>query len=246
MIDIHAHILPGIDDGAEDTQEALEMAKLAVSSGITAMVATPHANLPGVYDNYNDKNYEETFRRLKKSLERAEIPLELYVGMEVFVTSDVSRLIKEEKLLTINGGRYMLVEFAFDEEPTYVKRMLNEIAELRIIPVIAHAERYEFLQDNPRFAMQWKELGYVVQANKGSFLGRFGRRAREMAYDLLDQNIISVIASDCHGSYQRTPFMQEVYELLMKDYSEKQLDPLFKDNPMRICHNQSLVVEKAW
>ena len=241
MIDIHAHILPGIDDGAEDTQEAIEMAKLAVSSGITAIVATPHVNLPGVYDNYYNKNYEESFQWLKKSFQRAEIPLQLYSGMEVFVTSDVPQLIKEGKLLTINGGRYMLVEFAFDEEPAYVKRMLKEIAELRVIPVVAHAERYEFLQDNPRIAMQWKELGYVVQANKGSFVGRFGRRTREVAYQLLDKNLISVIASDCHGSYQRTPFMLEVYETLMKDYSKKQLETLFKDNPMRICRNQSLI-----
>ena len=246
MIDIHAHILPGIDDGAEDTQEALEMAKLAVSSGITAIVATPHANLPGVYDNYNDKNYKESFQWLKKSLERAEIPLQLYAGLEVFVTSDIAQLIREEKVLSINGGRYMLVEFAFDEEPSYVKRMLKEIQELGVIPVIAHVERYEFLQDNPRIATQWKEMGYVIQANKGSFAGRFGRRARETAYKLLDQDLLSVIASDCHGSYQRTPFMQNVYETLREDYSKKQLDTLFKENPMRICHNQSLIEGEAW
>lgn len=241
MIDIHAHILPGMDDGAEDTQETLEMARMAVSSGVTAMVATPHCNFPDVYDNYYDEYYMETFRRIKTSLKEAEIPLQLYAGMEVLVTPDVPKLITDGKLISMNGGRYMLVEFAFDEELDYVNHMLEQIAELRIVPVIAHPERYQFLQDYPQAASKWKQKGYVLQANKGSFTGRFGRHASRLAYELLDNQLLSVIASDCHGPYQRTPFMLDAYEKLSKSYSEKQLKKLFKDNPMRICLNQPVL-----
>lgn len=241
MIDIHAHILPGMDDGAEDMQETLEMARLAVSSGVTSIVATPHCNFPGVYDNYYDEYYMETFQRVKTALKDAEIPLQLYAGMEVFVTSDVPKLITDGKLISMNGGRYMLVEFAFDEELDYVNHMLEQIAELHIVPVIAHPERYEFLQDYPHVANKWKQKGYVLQANKGSFTGRFGRRASQLAYELLDNQLLSVIASDCHGPYQRTPFMLDAYEKLLKSYSEKQLKKLFKENPMRICLNQPVL-----
>lgn len=246
MIDIHSHILPGMDDGAEDSYDALEMARMAVASGVTAMVATPHCNFPGVYDNYYDKDYIETFRRLERFLEDENIPLKIYTGMEVFVTPDVPELIEKGKLLTINGGRYMLVEFAFDEEPTYVQDMLQKIADMKLCPVIAHPERYEFLQDNPKLAYQWKEQGYLLQANKGSFVGRFGRRVRNMAYRLIDDNLLSVIASDCHSQYRRTPHMLDAYDELTKDYSYKRLKKLFEENPKRICQNMEMADEKEW
>lgn len=240
MIDIHAHILPGMDDGAEDTQEVLDMARMAVDSGVTAIVATPHCNFPGVYDNYYNKEYMETFRWVTRALKDAEIPLKLYAGMEVFVTPDVPKLIADGKLLTINGGRYMLVEFEFDEEPGYVNKMLKEIADCKVFPVIAHPERYQFVQDNPMIAKQWKSNGYLMQANKGSFVGRFGRRARRTVYELLDNNLLSLVASDCHSPYQRTPYMLDVYEELSENYSMKQLKMLFEENPRRICLNQKV------
>ena len=129
MIDIHSHILPGMDDGAEDTQEMLEMARMAVSCGVTMMVATPHVNFPGVYDNYYDDSYIETFRWTETKLREAEIPLQLCMGMEVFVTPDVPELIRDKKLIPINNGHYMLVEFAFDEEPAYAQDMLQKEAQ---------------------------------------------------------------------------------------------------------------------
>lgn len=241
MIDIHAHILPGIDDGAEDTQEMLEMAKLAVESGVTAIVATPHVNFPGVYENYYDKYYIEKFQWTEKKLQEAEIPLRLYAGMEVFVTPDVPELLKQGNLLTINGGRYLLVEFAYDEEPQYVRRMLEKIAECGVCPVIAHPERYEFLQDYPHLAKEWKKQGYVIQANKGSFTGRFGKRAKALAYYLVDEQLIGVIASDCHGARQRTSYMLDAYEEIGRNYQEEYLERLFNDNPKRICMNQPIV-----
>lgn len=241
MIDIHSHILPGMDDGAKDTQEMLEMARMAVSCGVTMMVATPHVNFPGVYDNYYDDSYIETFRWTETKLREAEIPLQLCMGMEVFVTPDVPELIRDKKLIPINNGHYMLVEFAFDEEPAYAQDMLQKIADLKICPIIAHPERYEFLQDNPMLAQEWKKRGYVLQANKGSFTGRFGRRARNMAYELLDNQLLCVVASDCHGQYQRTPYLLDAYEELSKRYSEEILTKLFEWNPRRICMNQPVV-----
>ena len=106
MIDIHAHILPGMDDGAEDLQDALEMAKIAVENGITSMVATPHCNIPGVYDNYLDKRFADIYKRVCDALEAHEIPLQLLPGMEVFATPDLPELLKTGKILTLNGSPY--------------------------------------------------------------------------------------------------------------------------------------------
>lgn len=241
MVDIHAHILPGIDDGAADLYDTLEMAKIAVENGVTAMVATPHCNIPGMFNNYYCEDYIELFQETERALEEAGIPLTLYSGMEVFVTSDVPSLLSQGKLLTINGGHYMLVEFAFEEEADYANDMLKRISELGIRPVVAHPERYRFVQDDPQIVYRWRKKGYLVQMNKGSLMGRFGRRTCKTAHRLLSHNLVSVIASDTHSPYQRTPYLLDAYEELAEDYSERYLKVLFEENPMRICQDEPTI-----
>lgn len=240
MIDIHAHILPGIDDGADDIYEALEMARIAVASGVKGIVATPHCNIPGLYDNYFNEEYIALFRKMEAALKEEGMPLTLYAGMEVYMTEEVPRLLKDGKVLTINGSKNLLVEFSFDEDPSYANMMLNVLKDLGVRPIVAHAERYEFVQDDPQLAYEWAQKGYFVQVNKGSVLGRFGRRAEYVSHALLKHNLVSVIASDTHGPYQRTPDMQEAYEALLNYYPEKYLNILFRENPKRICENLPL------
>ncbi len=241
MIDLHSHILPGIDDGAADLYESIEMAKIAVESGVTAMVATPHCNIPGMFRNYYDEDYIEVFRELERALEEEGIPLTLYAGMEVYMTSEVPDLLAREKLLTINGGHYILVEFSFDEDPGYVNHMLEKVSKLGLCPVIAHAERYTFVQRDLQLVYYWRKKGYQVQINKASFLGRFGRRARYAAYRLLNHNLITAIASDTHSPYQRTPYMADAFEELAEEYSRAYLQVLFEENPKRICEDKPVV-----
>ena len=116
MIDLHSHILPEQDDGAQSLRDSLEMARMAVESGVTAMVATPHCNIPGVYDNYYDTKFEENYQRVCNALEAEGIPLQLLCGMEVFATPDLPEMLAEGKLLTLNNSRYLLVEFPFEED----------------------------------------------------------------------------------------------------------------------------------
>ena len=238
MIDIHTHILPGIDDGAADMYDTLEMAQIAVTSGVKGIVATPHCNIPGLYKNYYSEAFAELFRETESILEGEGISLTLYAGMEVFLDENVPRLLRDGKILTINGSRNLLVEFDFEEDPDYAKKMLQQIKECRVRPVIAHPERYRFVQDNPQIVYDWREKGYLVQVNKGSIQGKFGRRARKTAKRLLNHNLISVIASDAHSPYQRTPWMKDVYEELLEIYPEKYLKILFEENPRRICEDQ--------
>lgn len=235
MIDIHAHILPGIDDGAVDFYDMLEMAQIAVESGVKGMVATPHCNIPGLYRNYYSEAYVELFQKAEAVLKQENIPLTLYAGMEVFLTEDVPKLLYEGKILTINGSHYMLSEFDFDEDPDYVDNLLTSVSELGITPVIAHAERYKFVQRNLLMAAEWQKRGYVIQVNKGSIMGRFGRKEEETAFRLLDQNLVSAIASDAHGTKSRTPYMLDAYMAMAKEWPTEYLKILFEENPMRIC-----------
>ena len=241
MIDIHAHILPGIDDGAEDMYEALEMARMAVSSGVSAMVATPHSNIPGTLENYYGEYYIEKFWELDRALAKENIPLTLYAGMEVFMTPDVPRLLSDGKFQRINGSRFLLTEFAFDEEPKYMFEMLKAVRKLGIHPIIAHPERYHCVQDDPEMVYQWRKKGYLVQVNRGSLQGKFGKQSYYTSHELMEHNLVSVIASDCHSPIQRTPYMLDAYEELSNIYSKKVLDVLMYENPLRICKDQPTI-----
>ena len=240
MIDIHSHILPGFDDGARDIYSTIEMARIAWKSGVTDIVATPHCNIPGVFDNYFGKAYIEAFNKARLVIKKERIPVRLHPGMEVFATHDLPDLLVSGKIVPLNSSHYVLIEFDFDEDPDFADDLLKRVVEVNAKPVIAHVERYEFAQEFPQMIYDWRKKGYVIQANKGSFLGRFGRRAEECAYRLLRHNLISVIASDAHSSHMRTPYMQDEYNHLRDLYSQKTVDFLFSKNPGQIIKNEPI------
>lgn len=240
MIDLHAHILPGIDDGARDIYDTLEMASIAADSGVTAIVATPHCNIPGYYNNYFDKYYVDVFKRASEAIQSERIPVKLLPGMEVFGTYDLPRLIVEKKIMPLNQSRYILLEFDFEEDPGFATDLLQRVAEVGAKPVVAHVERYTCVQDDPDIIKEWRKKGYVIQVNKGSFLGGFGRHAQHTAYHLLRQDLVSVVASDAHSPYNRTPYMREAYEEICAEYSKEKADLLFHINPRCICNNEQI------
>ena len=245
MIDIHSHILPGIDDGARSIYDTLEMAQTAVQNGIHTMVATPHCNVPGEYDNYFGKHYEKTYLQAVKAIRKEGIPLRLLPGMEVYVTEEVPDLMVQGKIMPLNQTHYLLVEFGFAEDPQFADYMLERITAKGVTPVIAHVERYYFVQDDPSVIRQWLKKGYVIQVNKGSYQGRFGRKEQKTAYQLTDENLVSVIATDTHRPYRRTPKMDEVYADLLNDYSERYLKVLLEENPKRICMDRKVLIHKG-
>lgn len=238
MIDIHTHILPGLDDGAEDIYDSLEMGFMAQEHGTKVIVATPHCNIPGLYSNYFGEHYKEVFLKTRKAFEREGLTVKLLPGMEVFATYDLPRLVKEGRIMTLNRTSYILVEFDFGEDPEFAEDVLMRLEEIKLRPVIAHAERYGFIQDNPEIAGDWKKRGYVIQANKGSFVGRFGKSARRTAYRLLDERVTEVIASDAHRPYMRTTDMEDTYSVLAEEYPEEYLKQLFTRNPGMICQGK--------
>lgn len=245
MIDIHTHILPGIDDGARDIYDTLEMASMAAGIGVTAIVATPHCNIPGMFDNYFGDAYVQVFMQASEAIRREGIPVQLLPGMEAFATYDLPDLLVDGKIMPLNQSRYVLMEFSFDEEPDYATDILKRVKAVGAKPVVAHAERYEFIQEDLRVAYRWRSLGYVIQVNRGSLMGKFGRRAQRAAYRMIKHNLVSVVASDAHSPYQRTPYLLDAYEELKTEYPKRVVDVMFRDNPERICNNLPILKRKA-
>lgn len=235
MIDLHAHILPGIDDGSQSLEMSLEMARIAVAAGVKRMAATPHCNLPdNGRPNYAGPELTRRLEALRQALQAADIPLELCAGAEVFATTELPRLLREGRLPTLNGSRYLLVEFSFEEDVDFVGFTLEMLLEEGYRPLVAHPERYGFIIRDPELAFQLNEMGCCLQVNRGSLTGRFGQRVERTAWALVEHQLAACVASDCHRSQFRTPHLADVRELLAEEFGPGCPGLLLEENPRRI------------
>lgn len=240
MIDIHAHLLPGIDDGSQDMETSVAMAAMAAESGTEAIILTPHGNQRGAYENYGSPPLFFLLHSLRQVVREAGIPLRLYMGMEIFASADVPKLLREKKLLTLAGSRYPLVEFAFDEHPQTMRKLLRELKAEGYTPVVAHPERYFALEDDPDILFDWAADGIELQVNKSSFFGYFGSEARDLALLMLESGIISCVASDAHGTQRRTTELESVRALIESEFGAQEAERLLRLNPLRILQNRPL------
>lgn len=241
MIDIHSHILPGLDDGSQDMDKSLAMAEVAAENGVTAMIATPHCNQKRVFENYASAELAECFERFRNELKEAEIDLKIYPGAEIYATEDIIPLYRDKKLLTLNNSRYLLVEFDFYSGLEFMERTLYSLLDEDLVPILAHPERYVALQDEPGAAMIWHDEGVGIQLNRGSLFGKFGRGAYHLSNTLLASGHVSCVASDAHGAQHRTPDLSDAEAFLYEEFSESTADLLLHKNPERIITNQSLL-----
>lgn len=241
MIDLHCHILPGLDDGAPDMETALHMAALAVHSGVGAMVVTPHC------DSDRVAQIRQGVQLLRAAAAEEEIPLRLYSGMEIFGRPDTAALLRAGRLLTINDSRYPLIEFSFDSDGDEETAVLHSVLQAGYIPLVAHPERYRCIQEDPEQVNLWAQMGCRFQINRGSLLGRFGRAAMEAAWALTARGFATVVASDAHSATRRTPWMRDVWELLEQRLSPTAAAWLLEENPRRIINNERLPsAEPEW
>lgn len=241
MIDLHSHILPQLDDGASDLYESLEMARMAVRGGVHTMVATPHCT--------DDRAYEvrQAWELLHAGLREAGIPLRLKMGMELFGTWDTAQLLLEGKLFTLAGSRYPLIEFDFVSDGEGQTQILQDVIRVGYQPIVAHPERYRYVQQEPRLINRWKRMGCLFQINRCSLLGRFGGSAQRMAMELVDRGFATVIASDAHSARVRTPWMADVRQMLEEEFSPTAAQYLLRINPRRIIKNEELPpVRPGW
>lgn len=238
MIDIHCHILPGLDDGAESLDDMLAMAAIAAQSGVTVLAATPHSNQPDGYGNEESDALRDCFAAARAALREAEIPLRLVRGMEIWGGENVPEKIAQHRLLALNGSRYYLVEFDFGESPDYITDALDDMLRHGFWPVLAHPERYGCVQEMPPLLLRWGEMGVLAQINKGSPFGRFGSRAQRAAELLLRHRLVHCVASDAHRPYARTPDMSKISDYLCTHFSPSYRDLLLMELPGRILANQ--------
>lgn len=240
MVDIHTHILPGIDDGARNWEDAYRMAAMAADCGVDTIVCTHHANIPELYQNYDNPYLDDLFEEFKDRLRHGGFPVRVVRGMEIFSTYDVVEKIVDGRLLPINGTNYYLMEFDFYESIDFMEDILMDVLQLGKVPIIAHPERYIPLQEQPEVLYDWMRRGVLSQINRGSLQGRFGVDCQYTAETFMDHNLVTCIASDAHRPDQRTTEMEGIYRLLTKEYSREKAEELLDRNPRKIVEGRKI------
>lgn len=240
MVDLHIHILPGVDDGAQDYEESIGMAELIVECGIRTICATPHANQMGRYENFYTADFARRYDRLQEMLNSYGLPVKILEGQEIMASEDLVPKILDGKLISLNKSQYYLIEFPFGAGPDWISARLEEILKIGATPLIAHVERYHCVQYDPGYVYDWIQMGCATQMNKGSILGRFGQRVQQACIPLLNYELIHCMASDAHGPIRRTPWMQEAYEFISRHFDVDYAEQLFSENPARILNGKTI------
>lgn len=218
MIDIHCHVLPGIDDGSENLDMSLEMLGIAEENNTTKIIATPH---------YYRGNYENKFKDILKHVENLntvikakKINIEIFPGQEIFVDKYTLDLYKDGTIHTLNDSKYMLVEFPMDVFPSDAIDMIYELKLLGVRPIVAHPERYIYINGDLMNINKFIEEGCLFQINTSSIIGLLGKRVKETAHSLMDNGLCHFIASDAHSAYKRCPNLGLVMEDIKEEYKE--------------------------
>ena len=234
MIDLHSHIIPGIDDGAASMRDALEMARQAVRGGTAVIAATSHGDFshgdPGGYL----KEYNEKLAMLRRALAEHAVPLRVVSGMELLVSEKLIAYGKKHTLPSLNGGPYLLTEFWFDASGRFIRKNLERLAEMGWKIVLAHPERYDCMQNNPELLFELYEKGVVLQVNRGSLLNELGRRACSLAQSMVRKGIAGAGASGAHDPVLRRADMEAGAEVLETFYGRSAAVFLTEKNPERI------------
>jgi protein-tyrosine phosphatase len=210
MIDIHSHILPGIDDGSKNMEMSMEMLKLAQDRGTKIIVATPHY-IKGIYENHYDEMFA-LYQELKHASALSGMNIEILLGQEVMLDKHSLKLCKENKLRGINGTSYMLIEFPMDKLPKEALDLIYELRLLDIKPIIAHPERYEYIYETPTAINDFIAEGCNFQINAGSLEGIFGKKVQSCAKLLVKEGLANFIASDAHSINRRSPGLIEGFK----------------------------------
>lgn len=240
MIDLHSHILPGLDDGAKNLRESLMMARMAEKEGIEKMVATPHLFRGG--NIHEDLGIIQRKRdELSQALNENSVSVEILTGAEVHISHNLIHQIRlNRRHLTLNKSSYMFVEFPSDHVFPGVKNLLFELMSEGIIPIIAHPERNSVFANTPSLLYDLIQMGAFSQANSGSFSGLYGKKAEEAVFRFLELNLIHFIASDCHNTRSIVPWLREAVSKTEAIIGKDEARALVDDNPQAVLNDEEI------
>ncbi|HYA42901.1 MAG TPA: CpsB/CapC family capsule biosynthesis tyrosine phosphatase [Syntrophobacteraceae bacterium] len=233
MIDLHSHILPGLDDGAQDLEESLEMARMAVLDGISGIVCTPHMSpsFPG-----NDREVIlAAVEALRAKFMEEGIGVELYPGCELAIDSDLPEKVQAGKLLTLNDrGNIVLIEMPPEIIPPHMSKFFWMMQVRGLSPILAHPERNYQLIRHPSTLLKWVEAGVLIQITGGSLKGHYGGRVRDFSLMLLKRRMVHFVGTDSHSPNMRRPVLSEVRGIVESIVGVQEARMIFDQHPAEV------------
>ena len=242
MIDIHHHLLYGLDDGANSLETSVEMARLAVAEGITHVVCTPHANSYHAFDPaVNAAKADE----LRARLAEEKIPLTLGLGCDFHLSYDNAKLaLADPPRFSINGLGYLLVEVPDYGLPPGLTELFYQLRLAGLTPILTHPERNATLQQETQRLVEWLRAGVLIQVTADALTGHKGKRAQQVSHELLEKRWIHFLATDAHNITTRPPRMREAYDMVSKKYGAAYAHSLCFSNPMAAYQGKEFEVEE--
>ena len=238
FVDIHCHILTGVDDGSQSPEETKAMLEKAWDEGIQIMVATPH------YHKQRGKNDIDLIKKqllLTRKLAKEVHPkMQICLGMEIYYGEDVPELLKTGKAVSIRKSRYILVEFSPGDDFQYILNAVRKLQMSGHTVIIAHIERYNCLREDISNVEYLREMGAYLQVNAGSITGSYGRSVKKFLREVLKAHLVQLVGTDAHGPEKRSPKMQEAYKEVVKRCGEEYADQIFGQNAKKVLRNEEI------
>lgn len=239
MYDVHSHILYDVDDGSVCIDESVQMAEQAAANGIEAIIATPHY-IEGLYVSDYQNNLSKLYR-LSQEIERAGIEIDIYLGNEVLITPDLTKLIKSGKVAALNNSRYVLIELPFSDIPSYTEKVLFNLEMDGYIAVLAHPERNEYIINDLNILYRFIKQGALVQINIPSIEGVYGKWVKKTALLMIKHNLVHFLGTDTHTPQKSQTAVKDTIKML-KDYYPDQADNLLFNNSQCIIRNEPIKI----
>ena len=236
MFDLHCHVLPAIDDGAQDLQQAIALIQASITQGVTHIVATPHIRL-GRFDN-SITTIKTAFAQLQAEISQQQLSINLAFAAEVHICPEIMLLAQQQTLPMLGqwqGQPLLLLELPNDHIPPGTDKLIKWLAAQGIRVMIAHPERYKAFQKQPELLQQFAHFGCLFQVTTGALLGEMGSRSQQYAQQWLQQDIFTIMATDAHNLQRRAPNMQRAFNWVSQHVDAQLAQQLAIANPQTIA-----------
>ena len=242
MIDFHTHILPNIDDGSRSIDETFNLIKEAKEVGFDGIILTSH-----YIENFYETDVPERdvwVKAISENLGVKGIDTDLYLANEIYISENMMGLLEQRKASTINNSCYVLFELPLNEEPLNLYDVIYSLQENKLIPILAHPERYSFIQKEPELIYDLIEKGCLMQANYGSIIGQYGVKAEYIVKKFLENNMIHFLGSDVHRQNSIYPKIPFALEKIKEIVGEEKLEELTTINPKLVLANKKIEIDE--
>ncbi|MBR4832377.1 MAG: protein-tyrosine-phosphatase [Butyrivibrio sp.] len=235
-VDIHCHIMPGVDDGSRDIATSLEMLRIAARSGITDVILTPHHK--PMHHNVSPEHNRIYTEKLKETAEQYGIRIRLYPGNEIYYSDETQRELEEGKICTLAGSDYVLVEFHPTNPYRAISNAIYQVQGAGFIPIIAHVERYSDIVSHPAYVEELIDKGCYIQINAAAVMGDYGFGIKRFVKKLLKNRQVHFVATDAHDTARRAPRLAECRAYIERKFDKDYAERIFHDNPMSVIRNE--------